>query len=154
MAHIPSREGRPAPVGGFEQAGAAREVAEAIARRVNEEEATLLASPQEDAAYLAVFAAYEAGNQPHARGDFFYGVPRSYGVMQLRGFPLEVADDPYRAIGAWLGVARASSELCRENPPAERLAALASGRCDAGRAKVRGRVELAQRIVEEVGGLP
>jgi hypothetical protein len=100
------------------------------------------------AAEAVVFAAYESGNDRCTVGDG----GRSYGAWQVQGLSKDVACDPAREFPLWLSAVKRSESLCVDNPESERLAALASGSCDRGRRKVRGRenfaIELARKVQE------
>ena len=127
---------------GFEHAGDAKVVAEAIARH---------ASSPKQAAILAVFIAYESGNQLRARGDFRDGVYHSFGPLQLgtHVLPEEDAYDLDKAIVAWQALAASSAARCRALPEEEQLAAVASGNCAHGHVKSRTRVYVATKIAGE-----
>lgn len=136
MKEIPACEDQSRKVcrrpGGWDRIGAAQEIAKAISSS---------ARSREEAARMAVFAAFEGGNQKLARGDG----GKSRGVFQLQGVPDYVAFTPELAARAWLRLA--DSVACLENPSEERLAALASGSCQRGRALVRGREAIVQKLL-------
>lgn len=128
--------GKPA---GFERAGEAKRVALAIAKG---------ARSSEEAALAAVYAAYEASNEPKAEGDGH----KSFGLFQLNGerTPKECAFDPDCAFGVWKALKDDAETRCARNPPEERLAVIASGSCDLARAKVRVRYQIAARVLAEL----
>jgi hypothetical protein len=132
QARIPNCE-RCETTGGFAKVGDAKAVAAAISQ---------VATTREDACDLALFAAWEGGNQLHIVGD----QGRAFGVWQLHGFPPRVAFDPVQAARAWLQVAAASRTMCRALPPEEQLAALVSGSCDRGREQSRHRDQVSHMI--------
>lgn len=132
MAEIPNCERACAAKGAYATAGDAAEVALAI---------SLSARSRKEAAEEAVYAAYESGNRKLAVSPD----GRDRGAWQLRDAG-EAAFDPARAVLLWRAAADASRALCAANPPEERLAALASGSCSAGRQKVRLRDAVAERI--------
>ena len=136
VALIPAPNGRP---GGYERAPDARRIADAIAATAD---GSLLGTPREDASLMAVFASYESGNRVCPAGDG----GKALGAWQLHYAGREVACDPARAARWWLAVARASVRLCADNPPDERLAALAGGTCARGRRLSATRVRLAREI--------
>lgn len=128
--------------GGFGRAKAVPRIAAAIAQAVNEETATVLGSPKEDAALVVVFGARESSFRTCASGDR----GESLGFIQLQGLRAGVACDPLAATREWLRRAREAMRTCVESPPEERLALLASGKCTLARQLSRTRVELAERI--------
>ena len=123
----------------YARVGHAREIADAIAEKA---EALDGLSLRESEALMVVFAAKESANQLCPVGDG----GKSLGTFQLQGVTADVACHPTLAIPVWIARAQASLALCTGNAPDERLAALASGRCDRGRKKVAARVRLARQI--------
>jgi hypothetical protein len=125
---------------GFDKIGDAKEVASAIAEGVRGEQ-----DPWGRASIASVFAAYEAGNQKCAEGDS----GKSLGVFQMKGIPRNIACSPRLEFPLWLSLVRYSESRCSDNDPDERLALLASGRCDRGRRKVRNRSILSKLLTED-----
>lgn len=103
-----------------------------------------VAPTRERAAQMAVYAAWESGLDARAESPDHL----DHGAWQLRGVSIEIANDPNRAAAVWLGLADQNEALCQGNPPDEQLAALASGSCDHGRAKVKRRWHVAQAILQ------
>lgn len=134
MADIP-------PMGAYVRTGHAQEIADAIADKAEPLEGLSL---RETEALLAVYAAKESANQLCPVGDG----GKSLGVLQLQGVPASLACRPSTAVPLWLARARSSMALCASNAPDERLAALASGRCDRGRQKVAERMRLAKALAQ------
>jgi hypothetical protein len=132
MARIPAKA-RPSVPGRYDQSGDASTVAQAIA---------VSAPDRETAALMAVFAAYESSNERCAVGD--HG--KSLGAWQLQKVEPEVACDPMRAAPIWLARKADSEAKCANLPPDERLAMLASGSCDFGRAISRRRMQIARSL--------
>lgn len=131
--------------GNFDLTPAALKIATGIAEAASEETQTVLGSVRDDAALLAVDAAYESGMRPLASGD--HG--RSLGPWQMQGSRAGVACDPKLGAREWLRRAREAMRTCVERPYEERLSLLASGYCDHGTVISRDRVTLAQRIAKE-----
>jgi hypothetical protein len=140
LARIPLGESPHAAPGGYERSRDAREIAAAIARNVD---GSLLGSRRQDAYLIAIFGSYESALRKRMVGDG----GKALGFLQLQYAGPEVAFNPDRAIGFWLATARRSMELCAHNAPEERLAALASGRCDRGRRVVRRRMAVLEAIL-------
>lgn len=130
QARIPNCERGCESTGAFATVPGAPKIAEAISATAR--------SPFE-AAEMATYAAFESGNQPRlvSKAD-----PRDRGAWQLRFVADDVAFDPRKAAPVWLKIADASREHCKDLPPEERLAELASGSCKYGRAQVRHRHEI------------
>jgi hypothetical protein len=141
MARIPAVENEASPayarVGHWERLGVAGELAVAIAT---------VAPSRETAALMALYAAFEGGNQACAVGDG----GKSLGPFQLQRASTLTACSALPAARAWLKLADWSWKTCAGNPPDERLALLASGSCQRGRQQVRKRAELARRILTEL----
>lgn len=103
------------------------------------------------AALMAVYAAFEGGNQRCAVGDG----GKSLGPYQLQRVPESVACDPMQATLEWRRRADDSWHLCAKRPdgsvrPAEeRLGRVAGGSCDTGLELVRRRARLAEQIAAE-----
>jgi len=123
----------------YARVGHARQIADAIADKA---EALDGMSLRESEALMAVFAAKESANQLCPAGDG----GKSLGTFQLQGVERDVACDPGRSLPLWIAKAKWSVTFCADNAPDERLAALASGRCDRGREKVAARVRMARAI--------
>jgi hypothetical protein len=123
--------------GHYERAPDAVAIAAAIAHA---------AKSKHEATEAAVFAAYEGAMRRRARGDWMGGAYHSFGTFQLQHVAEELADDPERAAPYWLALARLAETQCAANDPLERLAVLASGRCSAGRRKVRVRMRLVREL--------
>lgn len=117
--------------GGWDQIGAAREVAAAI---------SATARSREEAERMSIYACFEGGMLRKAVGDG----GKSRGVFQLQRVSDETAFTPLLAAKAWLALEDAV--WCAGNAQDEELAALASGRCDRGRTLVRRREELRRSI--------
>jgi hypothetical protein len=138
LARVPATqrvqdEGRP---GGWERRAGAPATAEAI---------SLFAKNEEVAARLAVYAANEGGMDLSARGDG----GSALGILQLHNVPESLAFNPLYAVPRWLRLAAWSEEFCgkKGNLPRERLAALASGRCDRGRRLVHRREDIVDLVL-------
>jgi hypothetical protein len=129
-------------LGHYERGPSVRAIAQAIASHARD---------REEAATAAVFAAYESGMNAHAKGDKKAGVYHSRGPWALYDVSPDVAEDPDRAIVRWLAIKRDAETRCAENPPAERLAVLASGHCDRGKKKVRVRMRVVHELVAAWG---
>jgi len=136
IAAVPGENGKP---GGFERALSAPDVAAAIAAKAD---GRILGTKRQDAALLVVFGCYESGLHKYAHGDG----GKARGFLQLQQTPSYIAYDPPRAIDAWRIKALYSLDVCRGNPPGQRLAAVASGNCFQGRDLVAKRESLANRI--------
>ena len=137
MARVPAtqRERDEALPGHWERRKDAPRIAAAIAR---------FAPSEEVAARLTVYAALEGGMEVHGpRGDS----GKAMGMLQLHNVPESLAFDPNQAIPWWLDLAARSEKLCQSNPPRERLAALASGRCDRGRRLVARREDIVDLVL-------
>jgi hypothetical protein len=132
LARVRAPEAAPREPGRYDRGPSARELAAAIARQ---------ASSREEAALAVVYAAYESGANAAAVGDG----GKSLGAYQLRFVAEEVATDPDASTGVWLTRARAAARICSGEAD-ERLAALVSGRCEAGRAKARRRAAMAHEV--------
>lgn len=117
--------------GGWDQIGAAREVAVAI---------SATARSRDEAERMSIYACFEGGMVRRAIGDG--GASR--GVFQLQRVSDEVAFTPLLAARAWLALEDAV--WCNGNAPDEELAALASGSCQKGRTLVRRREQLRRSI--------
>lgn len=100
----------------------------------------LTGSPAGDAALMVLWAHRESAFLPCVRGDS----GRSVGAWQLQNYG--PACDVTASAAEWLRRAEASVQLCGQNPPDERLAALASGSCDRGRALAATRVAEARAL--------
>ncbi len=124
--------------GGFERIGVANALARAIAD---------LTPHRQAASLMVVYAAYEGGNLRCAVGDG----GASLGPYQLQDVPETIACDPIEASKVWIQKAKYSWRRCDKNPPEERLAHLASGSCDRGRALARRRDAIARRILTTDG---
>lgn len=118
---------------GFEKSSDALAIAAAVAR---------VATSREEAATLIVYAAYESGLRIKAHGDG----GKSRGPWQLKYVSDAVAFSPVAAAKYWLWLAGESARICKANVEDERLASLASGYCDRGRAKVRHRAEVVRLV--------
>lgn len=132
-ARIPREASKTGEPAGYDRSPDARAIAAAVAT---------VASDRQEAALLLVYAAYESDLHIAARGDG----GKSRGPWQLKYVPDEVAFSPPRAAHYWLWLAAESKRRCVDNPADEQLAALASGYCGRGRAKVRHRAEVARAI--------
>lgn len=134
QARIPDCERCTRVSGAFARTRDARAIAAAIAQ---------VAPTREAAAELALYAAWESGNRIDVVGDGGLAL----GPWQLHD-ARATALEPVRAARRWLQLAAASREKCAGNAPEERLAALASGSCDRGRAIVRRRDEVAMLLAQ------
>jgi hypothetical protein len=130
---------RRVPPGGYERGAAVQPIAKAIAELAD---GTITGDVYEDAALEAIYSSFEGGNRRCPVGDG----GKSRGPWQLQRTSRAIACTPTLALAEWIRRARESVKLCADNPPDERLAALASGSCDRGRALVRQRAELARAI--------
>jgi hypothetical protein len=128
------------PPGGYERGGDALAIAAAIAELAD---GSITGDVWEDAALVAVYSSLEGANRRCPVGDG----GKSLGPLQLQRSSRAVACTPALAVAEWLRRARDSVARCAKLQPDERLAALASGSCDRGRALVRQRAELARTIV-------
>lgn len=133
QARIPNCERACTGQGAFATAGHALEIARAIAR---------VARTPHEAAQLALYAAWESGNDPRAVGD----AGRALGAWQLHYGPGLDLDASARY---WLAAAEASRKLCARLPERERLAALVSGSCDRGRIKAGHREDIIAEMMAE-----
>lgn len=99
------------------------------------------------AALLVAVAALESGLRLDVDDGRKRGPARECGLWQT--MPVAGRCPETRRAGAVLALERMrrSFAACHARPVAERLAAYASGRCDAGLAESRARVELARSLV-------
>ena len=125
-------------------------IAEGIALAVATDELEPITGTREgDAALAAVYAYRESSNQACLEGDRT-ALVHSWGAFQLKRLPVRSACNPVYAAAEWLRRAHLSAEHCAALPLPERLAELASGSCNRGRALVRWRAEQAERILDHV----
>jgi hypothetical protein len=127
------------PPGGYERGADAIAMAEAIAELAD---GSITGDVWGDAALEVVYAAMESGNRHCAVGDG----GKSLGYLQLQRASRAVACNPRQALAEWIRRAKEILVLCAANEPDERLAALASGSCDRGRAVVRRRAKMARAL--------
>ena len=120
----------------WEKIGNAPELAAVIAK---------LAPNRDAASLMTVYEVFEGGNQKCAVGDG----GKALGPFQLQGVPESVACDAEAAGRVWLRKAKDSWETCKHNLPDEKLALLASGRCDKGHVLARRRAKYARDISAE-----
>jgi hypothetical protein len=135
FSRIPAtQEGDERRLGHWDRRPSALAAAAAIARH---------ASSREVAARLAVYATLESGLNLKARGDRGHAL----GLLQLHNVTESLAFDPDQAIPWWLRLASQMQRLCAMNPPRERLAGLASGRCNRGRKLVARREDIVDLVL-------
>lgn len=126
--------------GAFARKRDAPEIAQAIADGVAGED-----EPWRRAAQATVYAAYESGMRACPRaGDGGH----SHGAWQEWTTDSATACVPRLALPIWLGMVKASERDCVGLPEAERLAELASGRCDRGRGLARRRDSIAKSLLQ------
>jgi hypothetical protein len=77
---------------------------------------------------------------------------KARGHLQLHDVGPVFACSVLEATRIWLQRAHESLRICRHNAPDERLAGLASGRCDRGRVLSRERVQAARAALGKVEG--
>ena len=143
---LPASEAYPnGPTAKYSQIGSGREVSIAISRVAD---GSVTGDAREDAALMAVYAAFESANRGCAVGDG----GKALGVWQLQYTSRTVACDPYKAALHWRAMARYSVKMCAADgmpgkaDPLARLALVVSGDCIRGLKKTRERATLARRV--------
>ena len=131
---------------GFDKKPEAREIAEAIAAAAD---GSLLGNVREDAALMAVYAAYEGGMRKCVVGDG----GKSWGTWQMQRASWKIACTPSLAIQEWLSRAQWSTKACERFPLEERLAQLASGSCEVARPLASRRVRVARKVALLASGM-
>ena len=126
--------------------GNATAVVDGIASAVEADTQPPLTGSREGDAVLMVRWAY--GEDPRFRACAVGDGGKSLGPMQLQQVPASIACDAKAAPRVWLGRAHASVALCVHNAMDEKLAALASGKCDRGRKLTRTRVQEARTLID------
>lgn len=127
----------------------ARAAAEAVQLDVDE---PVTGSRAGDVSLLLTFAMRESSMRVHdRRGDCVLGDNgRAAGAWQLQNVPRELACSPAEAARIWLDMAHRSVKRCSRLDPDARLAALASGNCEHGRAVSRERMRAARAALAKV----
>lgn len=131
----------------------AREIATAVAQAISiDEEEPITGSKSGDLALALVFVAGESMfRTTDSMGKCLAGDGgRALGPFQLQHTPRELACATTTAARLWLMMAHASTRRCFGLKPEERLAALASGNCGAGRAISRARINAARMALASI----